>query len=111
MKTLKRNLPALQVKRPPSLANAANARRRPAASIRTRQRMRVWLKQDARCAACGCVLSITEGELDHVVPLVDGGELIDNNTQFLCKPCHADKTAAEATARSQRGVSDGRPDV
>lgn len=111
MKTLKRNLAVLQVKRPPSLANVANARRRPAASIRTRQRMRTWLKQDARCAVCGCVLSITEGELDHIVPLVDGGELADHNVQFLCRDCHGAKTAGEATARSQRGVIDGRPDV
>jgi 5-methylcytosine-specific restriction endonuclease McrA len=39
--------------------------------------------------------------LDHVVPLHLGGEVTDSNTQALCKACHADKTAAEATARAK----------
>ena len=41
-------------------------------------------------------------ELDHVVPLADGGphELADMQT--LCRPCHRAKTARGATERTQR---------
>ena len=33
---------------------------------------------------------------DHVIPLAEGGEEIDSNTQPLCKPCSDLKTATEA---------------
>ena len=39
-------------------------------------------------------------EVDHIVPLVDGGGHDMTNLQSLCTPCHKRKTAAEATARA-----------
>ena len=33
-------------------------------------------------------------ELDHIVPLVDGGSHDPSNLQTLCTPCHAKETAA-----------------
>jgi 5-methylcytosine-specific restriction protein A len=42
-------------------------------------------------------------ELDHIVPLIDGGGHADENLQTLCTPCHTKKTAAEARARAERG--------
>jgi 5-methylcytosine-specific restriction protein A len=41
-------------------------------------------------------------ELDHVVPLIDGGGHSDDNLQTLCTPCHTQKTAQEARERADR---------
>lgn len=41
-------------------------------------------------------------ELDHMVPLIDGGSHEDDNLQTLCTPCHTSKTAEEARVRAQR---------
>ena len=41
-------------------------------------------------------------EVDHIVPLVDGGSHEMANLQSLCTPCHKRKTAAEATERALR---------
>ncbi len=47
-------------------------------------------------------------ELDHVVPLIDGGTHDAHNLQTLCTPCHKRKTAAEAVRRSQRRRSEAQ---
>lgn len=39
-------------------------------------------------------------ELDHIIPLVDGGSHEDENLQTLCTPCHSKKTAVEARQRA-----------
>ena len=41
-------------------------------------------------------------ELDHVVPLIDGGSWDRSNLQTLCVPCHRAKTAVEARDRAVR---------
>lgn len=41
-------------------------------------------------------------ELDHVVPLIDGGGHGADNLQTLCVPCHRRKTAEEARARAEQ---------
>ena len=41
-------------------------------------------------------------ELDHIVPLIDGGSHDPSNLQTLCTPCHKRKTALEASARRTR---------
>jgi 5-methylcytosine-specific restriction endonuclease McrA len=41
-------------------------------------------------------------ELDHVVPLIDGGGHELDNLQTLCTPCHKTKTAREASLRRTR---------
>lgn len=53
------------------------------------------------CAAC-----LAEGrhvagaEVDHVVPLELGGELLDvGNLQHLCLPCHASKTLRQKSCQ------------
>jgi 5-methylcytosine-specific restriction protein A len=40
-------------------------------------------------------------EVDHVVPLWDGGADDETNYQSLCVECHKVKTAAEAGGRSK----------
>lgn len=39
-------------------------------------------------------------ELDHIAPLWKGGSNDPRNLQWLCTPCHAEKTAREAKERS-----------
>ncbi|MCH2170831.1 HNH endonuclease [Myxococcota bacterium] len=41
-------------------------------------------------------------EVDHIVPLVDGGGHDLSNLQTLCMPCHRLKTAQEAGERRNR---------
>jgi 5-methylcytosine-specific restriction endonuclease McrA len=40
-------------------------------------------------------------ELDHVVPLIDGGGHEPSNLQTLCVPCHRKKSADETRARAR----------
>jgi 5-methylcytosine-specific restriction endonuclease McrA len=41
-------------------------------------------------------------ELDHIVPLIDGGDHGLANLQTLCTPCHKEKTVREARERAER---------
>lgn len=107
MRTLKRHIQPLVIRRPPSLATVSNKARRPAQSITDRQKLRTWIKQEGRCAHCGVVVPLTSTDLDHVQPLCAGGEVGDGNVQVLCRPCHREKTNAEIAERQ----SFGRPDV
>jgi 5-methylcytosine-specific restriction endonuclease McrA len=88
-------------------------------------RRRVRKRDRGRCAACGldtyALRRRIQGrgshrklrelgfkprkslwELDHIVPLVDGGSHDLANLQTLCTPCHKRKTAREAGARRER---------
>jgi 5-methylcytosine-specific restriction endonuclease McrA len=105
---VQRNLPRATGRGLPAPAVVATGTPRIAASRRTAQRMRVYLKQHGKCAVCGVVIAQTEYELDHITPLHLGGGVEDRNTQVLCRACHADKTASEASARAK---ANRRPDV
>ncbi|MXZ29814.1 MAG: HNH endonuclease [Acidimicrobiia bacterium] len=53
-----------------------------------------------RCRKCG---SQDELEVDHIVPIADGGDPWDSdNLQTLCRRCHRAKTGAEASGRAAR---------
>lgn len=54
------------------------------------------------CEAAG--RSTLAEELDHIVPLMAGGEDVPENRQGLCKPCHETKT------RRDMGWKD-KPDI
>ena len=55
------------------------------------------------CAACLEYGRVRPGvELDHIAPLWAGGSNDAANLQWLCKPCHAAKTAREARERGGR---------
>ena len=43
-------------------------------------------------------------ELDHIVPLIDGGSHELSNLQTLCAPCHRKKTGEENRARARSGA-------
>lgn len=92
-----------------TLAEHADATRRLSRSITDRQKLRTWIRQRARCNACGAIVTLTDADLDHVRPLVDGGGLEDDNVQVLHRtPCHKDKTSTEMAMRSKQS---GRMDV
>ena len=49
-------------------------------------------------------------ELDHIVPLIDGGGHEPENLQTLCVPCHLAKSAEENRLRAQaRGPDEKAP--
>ncbi|WP_323601523.1 HNH endonuclease signature motif containing protein [Pseudomonas putida] len=62
------------------------------------RRLRLW-KASPTCAECGRVVTYPHGfELDHCVPLHQGGADTDENCQILCcgsDGCHLKKTAAD----------------
>jgi len=68
------------------------------------RRLRVW-SADPHCAHCGAVTAYPDGfELDHKVPLFQGGHDTDENSQVLCVHydaqgrkvgCHVAKTASD----------------
>lgn len=41
-------------------------------------------------------------EVDHIVPLAEGGSDTRSNKQGLCKPCHEAKSAAERAEAAAR---------
>ena len=63
---------------------------------------RLALDRDGwRCTACGRAGRL---EVDHRVPVVDGGAPFDlSNLQTLCRGCHILKTRAERAARNPLG--------
>ena len=65
-------------------------------------RQRVALAHGYRCAGCGCVWVSSRDQIDHIIPLEQGGSNEDSNLQPLCNTCHEAKTSAEARARVGR---------
>ena len=59
-------------------------------------RLNVIRRRGGECAKCGATPEGKELHLDHIVPLVQGGERWDtSNIQILCRRCHGIKTAGE----------------
>lgn len=50
-----------------------------------------------RCRWCSSNIQI---ELDHIVPLWNGGTNREDNLQLLCQSCHKTKTRKEALERN-----------
>lgn len=46
-----------------------------------------------RCEKCQAALKPREGEVDHILPDILGGEPVLSNAQVLCRVCHAEKSA------------------
>ena len=65
---------------------------------------RIKQRDSYTCASCGLVRR--DHEVDHIIPLEQGGSNGDHNLQLLCKPhaggkgCHAAKTKTEAQSRA-----------
>ena len=65
------------------------------------KRHRVAMAHNYQCK-CGAVWVSTRDHIDHIIPREQGGSNDESNLQPLCRPCHDEKTKAEATARSKR---------
>lgn len=87
----------------------AFAEERPDATPRERgrrwmRRRARWLAEHPLCEKCDERGRVTAAaEVDHRVPLWKGGADDESNFSSLCRPCHAEKTAAEATDRARAG--------
>ena len=71
-----------------------------------RKRRLVLLGRDPVCHAVlpgGAVCRGAATEVDHIVPLADGGSNRDSNLQTMCKGCHSRKTMAELRAGRLHG--------
>lgn len=72
---------------------------------------RYWLEQhagDLICACCGSRQSERPRvafDIDHIVPLEDGGTDDERNTVPLCRDCHTIKNAIRAHRRHTLGLS------
>jgi 5-methylcytosine-specific restriction protein A len=68
--------------------------------MRTRERILRAANGLCQCDECKALPAPRLAhEVDHTVPLVDGGADADHNLQALNSDCHAMKTAAEAARR------------
>lgn len=99
--TLKPRLAASNLARVKTLDAKAGATERVRGRAWMETRRRVALAHGYRCAGCGCVWVPSRDQIDHAVPLEQGGTNEDSNLQPLCSACHDAKTASEARARSR----------
>ena len=96
--------PAVRSLDPPRKREGGSANMRAPESVRTRRRLKLWTN-DPHCQSCGRLVDYPWGfELDHIVPLSQGGPDTEDNCQVLCvwvdetgkkRGCHVDKTNAE----------------
>ena len=61
-------------------------------------RRAILRRDNGVCCLCNAELAC---EVDHRMPLWQGGTDDDDNLQSVCSGCHETKTRAEATSRAQ----------
>lgn len=67
-----------------------------------RIRHRILLRDEYTCQACGLVDPGPGLEVDHIIPLCEGGLESDDNRQILCHSCHSLKSKKEQANRQQQ---------
>jgi 5-methylcytosine-specific restriction endonuclease McrA len=65
--------------------------------IPDRMRERVMARDNYTCQICG---STAESTIDHIIPVVAGGEASEDNLQVLCRSCNARKSAGRGNKLS-----------
>lgn len=66
-----------------------------------RQRLETLMAAKGRCKACQAKVG-DEFDIDHIIPLFQGGKHEPDNWQVLCVPCHRGvKTPADATTNAK----------
>lgn len=94
LRSLKTNLRVLKVTTPANIKPLAS--RALVGRALQNKRKEIYLKQLGRCNHCGEIRNLAAQELDHIVPLHQGGNDDDANLQMLCaEPCHRIKTEKE----------------
>ena len=56
-----------------------------------RKARRIWIEQGRRCACCDRLIGPDRLEVDHVIPLRDGGDDSRENLRVLSKACHYER--------------------
>lgn len=86
--------------------NRNKARRRASAAgdgAASRARTNLNRMGHGYCRICAVGFPSHMLEVDHTVPLIDGGTDYGDNIQALCHGCHVEKTTNEARARRRLG--------
>ncbi|MFT0167496.1 HNH endonuclease [Paraburkholderia mimosarum] len=99
--TLKPRLETLKTARVQTLETKVGATPRIRGRRWMETRKRVALDQQFTCRRCGLVWLPWRDQVDHRVPLEQGGSNDDDNLDLLCDDCHKLKTAEEASARAR----------
>lgn len=99
--TLKPRVQSLMSTRVPMLEAKAGTTPRIRGSRWVKTRQRVAVAQQFKCQRCGRTWLPWRDQVDHDVPLEQGGSNDDSNLKLLCDDCHKVKTADEARARSR----------
>ena len=103
MRMLKPMLATLNTSRVKTLTARIGATERTRGSKWVKIRAK-WLSAHPVCVMCeakGYARPATQ--LDHIIPLWQGGKDDESNYQSLCVPCHDEKTAEEAKQRAGGG--------
>lgn len=94
-------LASIATTRLPTLQTKAGATPRTRGSAWMATRRRILMRDGYACQCCGVVRM--DNEVDHRVPLEQGGSNDDDNLQTLCggpDGCHARKTQGEGQVRA-----------
>ena len=100
--TLKPRVQVLNTSRVNKLPVVAPPSQQPGYRVRGRELQRrrgAWLRAHPLCVECLVMTPrrvTPAAQVDHVVPLADGGADAEHNFQSLCIPHHQAKTAREA---------------
>lgn len=94
--TIKPRLGFAKVSRVKTLDTKAGTTQRERGRSWQRKREAILLGSDCMCALCNVAAAT---EVDHIVPLEQGGSNDEINLQPLCKECHLAKTKQEQRAR------------
>lgn len=73
------------------------------------ERQRIYAKTGGHCAYCGCAITLQQMQVDHIVPLYNGGT--DNAANYLpaCRSCNHYKSTL--TLEKFRAALERMPDV
>lgn len=101
LRTLKPKLATLNTSKVRMLESKAGTTEMERGRAWMAKRDRVAARHGYKCAMCGRLWVSYRDEIDHIVPREQGGSNDESNLQPLCdKPCHQEKSAAEAKARA-----------
>ena len=80
----------------------------PPRKLTTGEKKRIAADAGWRCYMCDALLPSTY-ELDHKVPLFEGGPDVPENCGPLCPSCHRRKSEEESIRRARRCIEESPP--